>query len=239
MNTPLRTARVPALEAIPGLVHGFEQPAGIGGESRDDSRRRVAAALAPQGRLLLLRQVHGAAVRTAPWDDEFPEGDAAVGGAPGLLLGIETADCLPVLLVDPRRRLVAAVHAGWRGTVAGVARAAVQALSARGSRPGDLIAALGPAIGVCCYEVGDELRPPFDAAFGATSASFFVRGPRGRAHLDVRAANVVQLAGAGLLPERLHHVADCTRCRADLYPSYRRDGAGAGRLLSFIGWQRP
>lgn len=232
----LRAATVAAFEALPGLVHGFEQPGGGRGESRDESRSRVGMALRPYGRLLLLRQVHGATVRAAPWADERPEGDASVCAAPGFLLGIETADCLPLLLVDPRRRAVAAVHAGWRGTVAGVARAAVDDLVAGGSRRGDLAVALGPAIGACCYEVGEELRAPFEAAFGEASAAFFVPGPRGRAHLDVRAANALQLERAGLRPERLHHVRDCTRCRADLYPSYRRDGAGAGRMISFIGF---
>lgn len=103
----LRVTRVPELERIPGLVHGFEQrllPSG--GESPDETRTRVRRALEPQGRLLLLKQVHGATVRVAPWQGR-PEGDAAMAEAPGLLLGIESADCLPVLLVDPlapRRR---------------------------------------------------------------------------------------------------------------------------------------
>ena len=111
---------VPALEALPGLVHGFEQRLGHEGwESREEGRLRVAAALASAGRLLVLSQVHGAAVHEAPWEGR-PEGDAAVARAAGSILGIETADCLPVLLVDPRRRAVAVAHAGWRGTAAGV-----------------------------------------------------------------------------------------------------------------------
>jgi polyphenol oxidase len=230
----LRTATLPALAAIPGLVHGFERrPSGDGEETGDESRARVKAALRDSGRLLLLKQVHGATVVEAPWDG-MPEADAAVAAAPGFLLGIQTADCLPVLLVDPRRRLVAAAHAGWRGTVAGVASAAVEALAARGSRPEDLVAGLGPGIGPCCYEVGDEVR----AAFGHARAAFFRPGPNGRLHLDVRAANARQLVEAGLRPEALHHVADCTRCRADLYHSYRRQGKAAGRMISFVGFAR-
>jgi hypothetical protein len=230
----LRTATVAALTAVPGLVHGFEQRAPADGrETAGESRARVARALAGSGRLLLLRQVHGAAVVEAPWE-ESPPGDAAVAAAPGWLLGVQTADCLPVLLVDPRRRLVGAVHAGWRGTAAGIASRAVEALVARGSRPEGLVAALGPAIGACCYEVGEELRE----AFGPSRAAFFRPGPRGRAHLDLRAANERQLLDAGLLPGALHHVADCTRCRADLYHSYRRDGRGAGRLISFVGFRK-
>ena len=227
------------LASIPGLVHGFEQRQGHAGrETRGASRRRVTVALADTGRLLLMKQVHGATVRHAPWDGARPEGDAAVTTRYGVLLGIETADCLPVLLVDPWRVTVAAAHAGWRGTVAGVARAVVEVLTAAGSRADDILAVLGPSIGPCCYEVGDELRPAFAAAFGDDADGFFHRGPRGRAHLDLRAANVCQLERAGLPSENIHHVADCTHCRPDLYHSYRRDGPGSGRMLSFVGWRR-
>jgi hypothetical protein len=229
----LRTATVPALSAVPGLVHGFEQRApSDGAETADEARARVARALEASGRLLLLSQVHGAEVVEAPWEAR-PNADAAVARASGWLLGIQTADCLPVLLVDPERHLVAAAHAGWRGTAAGVASRAVEALVARGSRREDLVAALGPAVGACCYEVGEELRE----AFGPSGAKFFRPGPRGRPHLDVRAANVRQLLDSGLRPEAVHHVTDCTRCRADLYPSYRRDGRAAGRMISFVGFR--
>ena len=229
----LRAATVPALSALPGLVHGFEQRAsGDGAETADESRARVTRALEGSGRLLLLRQLHGSAVVEAPWEGR-PQADAAVASAPGWLLGIQTADCLPVLLVDPGRRLVAAAHAGWRGTAAGVASRAVEALLRRGSRPEDLVAALGPCVGACCYEVGEELR----GAFGPSGAAFFRPGPGGRPHLDVRAANARQLLDAGLRPEALHHVADCTRCRAELYHSYRRDGRAAGRMISFVGFR--
>ena len=235
MTGTLRAATVPALDAVPGLVHGFEQRLGPAGwEGRAAGRARVAAALADHGRLHLLKQVHGTVVVAAPWEGR-PEGDAAVADRPGLLLGIETADCLPVLLVDPVRRLVAAAHAGWRGTAAGVARAAVDALVARGSNPTDLVAALGPSIGVCCYEVGPELVP----AFGPGGEAFFRPGPRGRLHLDVRAANAAQLRAAGVPDARIHLVSDCTYCRADLYHSYRREGRDAGRMISYVGWSAP
>ncbi len=237
MTNSMRALRVPALDAIPRLVHGFEQPGDARGVTRAQGRLRAATALRPWGRLLVMTQVHGARVQGAPWkEDTCPEGDAAVCSASGWILGIETADCLPVLVVDPRRRVGAAAHAGWRGTLAGVTGAAVAALIADGSRPEHLLAALGPCIGSCCYEVGDELRATFDAALGPAAAGFFRTGPRGRAHLDLRAANLAQLEHCGLAPTHLHTVTDCTRCRADLYPSYRRDGKGAGRMLSFVGW---
>lgn len=228
----LRTVSLPALEAIPGLVHGFEQRSQPNGaETRDGTRERVRQALESFGRLHLVRQVHGTKVASAPFEG-CPEADAATAAAPGVLLGIETADCIPLLLVDPEQRVAAAAHAGWRGTAQGVAGAAVRALRALGSRPEGLLAALGPGIGLCCYEVGDELRE----AFGALADAVFRPGPRGRPHLDVRAANVQQLLDAGLRAERLHHVRDCTACAPELYHSHRRDGPGAGRMISFVGF---
>lgn len=229
----LRFATVPALASLPGLVHGFEQRPVFGpSESREATRARTEEALEGAGELFLMRQIHGVEVRQPPWARP-PEGDAAVAVEPGQLLGIETADCLPVLLVDPRQRAVAAAHAGWRGTVGGVAAAAVRALVARGSRAADLLAATGPSIGPCCYEVGEELRE----AFGTSGAAFFRPGPRGRPHLDVRAANVRQLQQAGVSPDRIVHVDDCTACHPDRYYSYRRDGAGTGRMISFVGYR--
>ncbi len=223
---------VPAFAAIPGLVHGFGRRAERA-ETRDETRSRVARTLEPAGSLFLLKQVHGTRVVAAPWDGT-PEADAAVAEEPGLLLGIKTADCLPILLVDPRRRAVAAAHAGWRGTAAGVALRAVEALVARGSRASDLLAALGPAIGSCCYEVGEELRDVF-----AEEAEHVLRpGPRGRPHLDLREANTRQLLRAGLAGLSLFQLAECTRCHADRYHSYRRDGPGAGRMISFVGFAR-
>ena len=223
-------ALVPAFDAVPGLVHGFGQRVGPDIEKREATRTRMARSLSPAGRLYLLKQVHGRAVQRAPWAG-VPEGDAALAAAPGDILGIETADCLPLLLVDPRRRVVAAAHAGWRGTAAGVSGAAVAELVADGSRPGDLLAALGPSIGPCCYEVGEELRAEFPGG-----DKFFTRASNGRSHLDVRQANATQLEAAGVDPKHLHTVDHCTRCRADLYYSYRREGAQGGRMVSFIGF---
>ncbi len=227
----LPVALVPAFDAVPGLVHGFGQRVGPETEGREETRARMTTALRHAGHLHLLRQVHGRTVQRAPWAG-LPDGDAAVADAPGLLLGIETADCLPVLIVDPQRQAVAAAHAGWRGTVAGVAAAAVVELVAGGSRAEDLLAAFGPAIGPCCYEVGEELRVAFPGG-----DAFFTRAPSGRSHLDVRQANLAQLETAGLDPKHIHSVEHCTRCRPDLYYSYRRDGARGGRMVSFIGFR--
>jgi YfiH family protein len=230
----LRLATVPELSALPGLVHGFERRRDPGArEGRDATRSRVRKALGKTGRLLLMRQVHGTVVRHAPWEGT-PEGDAAVADGPGLVLGVATADCLPILLVDAARRAVAAAHAGWRGTAGGVVARAVETLLAGGSRPDDIVVAIGPGIGPCCYEVGEELREAF-----VEGDAFFRPGPRGRPHLDVRAASVRQLREAGVRPDRIHHVDECTSCRPSLYYSYRRDGPGTGRMISFIGWSLP
>ena len=230
----LEPATVASLTAVPGLVHGFGRRSPTAApETRDQTRTRVATALQPQGVLWLLRQVHGDTVVEPPWPAP-PAADAAVSTRAGELLGVETADCLPVLLVDPVRRAAAAVHAGWRGSAAQVVARAVQALVVRGSRPRDLLAALGPAIGPCCYEVGDELRP----AFGAEAAHVFLPGPNGRPRLDLAAANRRQLLAAGLRPPAITHLDECTRCRPELYHSYRREGRGSGRMISYVGFSR-
>jgi YfiH family protein len=232
MKDALKTASVPSFQKIPGLVHGFERRIGPPGwETREASRARVRATLEDYGRLLFLRQVHGNRIATAPWP-EPPEADGGISGEEGVLLAIETADCLPIFLVDPRRRMAAAVHAGWRGTAHGVVARAVQALNERGSRAEDIRAALGPAIGPCCYEVGDEVR----GAFGEDASACFSPGPHGKLHFDLRRANRLQLLAEGLSPGAIHDVPDCTFCHADLYHSYRRDGAGSGRMVNFLGY---
>jgi YfiH family protein len=228
----LRVATVTALDRLPGLVHGFEQRRGDGPvETRLEAHARVGGALEHAGRLHLMKQVHGARVVQAPFVGA-PEADAAVTREPGVLLGIQTADCLPVLLVLPHRRAVAVAHAGWRGTAAGVVRNALGVLLAGGGQPTDVVAALGPGIGPCCYEVGGDVRD----AFGPDADPLFRPGPRGRPHLDLRAANVQHLLDAGVPRHRIHHVDDCTSCRKDLYFSYRRDGPGTGRMISFVGF---
>lgn len=233
-TSSLRVARVPALDTIPGLVHGFEQRLpGQPPESRQESRARVSRELAEVGTPLFLTQVHGVAVAEAPWEGS-PEADAAICEQAGYLLAIETADCLPLLLVDPVGRRLAAAHAGWRGSAASIAGRTVAALVARGSRPADLIAALGPAIGACCYEVGPEVRE----AFG-DDAPFVARPGAGqRWQLDLRAASERQLLRSGIPHQRILHLDHCTRCRAGDYHSYRRDGKRAGRMISFVGFAR-
>jgi YfiH family protein len=220
----------PMLANIPGLVHGFGQRlAGTRAMAREAAQETFRMA----GDVFFLRQVHGGAVVPAPWT-EPPDADASLTEHAGELLAIETADCLPVLIVDASNLRVAAAHAGWRGTVAQVARHAVEALVARGSKPGELLVALGPSIGPCCYEVGADV----EEAFGPGGSRFLERRPSGRSHLDVAEANRTQLEQAGVLPSHIDKVNLCTRCREDLFFSYRRDGAYAGRMISVVGFSR-
>ena len=218
------------LLGVSGLAHGFGQR--VAGP-RERAREVAGNFFMDSGEVCFLKQVHGCAVATPPWT-EPPEADAAVTRDPGTLLAIETADCLPILIVDPLKRLVAAAHAGWRGTVAGVAREIVRALVEWGSSPPRLLAALGPAIGPCCYEVGSDV----EEAFGPAGSMFFVPGTAGRKHLDLVGANRAQLQEAGLAPANIDGLDFCTRCREDLFFSYRRDGKSAGRMISVVGYSK-
>jgi YfiH family protein len=187
-------------------------------------------------------------------------GDAAITQLPGVLLSVQVADCVPILLADTRRRVVAAVHAGWRGTLARIAAKTLGRMQQEfGTRPQDVVAALGPAIGRCCYQVGPEVAQQFGAQFPAAADWFdgpFARLAEGedqnwlpwltmmppghlpepeRVHLDLRAANRFQLLEAGVPAKHIAVSTLCTYCRADLFFSYRREGAGTGRLLALIG----
>ena len=201
--------RVPALDALPWLVHGFG--------ARDAEIPALFANLAT------LKQIHSSTcIAGEGRSGILGEGDALVENTPGAVIAVKTADCIPVLLVDERRRAVAAVHAGWRGTVAQIVRRAVDSLHERfGAHPADLHAAVGPGIGRCCYEVGPEVAAHF--------------GEQGRAHIDLPAANRAQLLEAGLSPGRIYVANLCTQCLPAEFHSFRRDKEAAGRLHSFVG----
>ena len=201
--------RVTELDSLPWLVHGFGT--------------RLARVSVLYGNLATLRQVHSATcVAAAGRGGVLGEGDALLENTPGSVVAVKTADCLPILLVDARHGAVAAVHAGWRGTVAGIAQRAVEAMGAQfGTAPGDLHAAIGPGIGKCCYEVGPEVAAQF--------------GQQGRAHVDLAEANGRQLRDAGVTAERIYASNVCTMCRAEEFHSFRRDKEAAGRLYSFAG----
>jgi YfiH family protein len=163
--------------------------------------------------------------------EPFPEADIAVTDDPSLALSVRTADCVPILLADKRSRAVAAVHAGWKGTAAGAASLAVSALASRfGADPADMVAAVGPSIGACCYEVGSDLAEHFAAH--ADAARWF--SDAAKPHLDLWRANRDQLERAGVPTAQIHVSALCTFDHPAWFHSYRRDGARAGRLVAAI-----
>jgi YfiH family protein len=203
--------RVSELDSLPWLIHGF-------GTRQSDVPTRFA-------NLATLQQIHSAdCVAAEGRYGVLGPGDALLEDRAGSVVAIRTADCMPILLVDERHRAVAAVHAGWRGTVAQIAASAVAAMHGRfGTEPRDLHAAIGPGIGKCCYEVGPEVAAQF--------------GGQGRAHISLTEANRSQLLSMGVTPERIYASNLCTLCLAEEFHSFRRDGAAAGRLYSFAGIQ--
>jgi polyphenol oxidase len=272
----LRVLQVPALAKLPWLVHGFSTR--VGGVSKLDgkrvlnlgftewdarenvkeNRRRLQTAIGAQDlKLISLLQFHSDAILhfdSAP--TEPSRGDAAVSKNPGLLLAVQTADCVPILLVDPKNRAVAAVHAGWRGTLARIVQKAIGRMQMQfASKAADLLAAIGPAIGGCCYEVGTEVAAAFSGQF-PNAAEFFDelltgdepnplqwlnrmppghQPPARKVLLDLPKANRAQLKAVGV-PAANIFVSDlCTGCRRDLLFSYRKEGAESGRMMAVIG----
>jgi YfiH family protein len=205
--------RASELDALPWLIHGF-------GTRQSDIPAWFE-------NLATVKQIHSATVVNAEGRcGILGEGDALLEDRPGAIIAVKTADCMPILLADERHRAIAAVHAGWRGTVARIVVAAVDGMRARfGTAPGDLHAAIGPGIGKCCYQVGPEVAAQF--------------GERGRAHISLRDANRAQLLTAGVTPERIYASNLCTMCLAGEFHSFRRDGEAAGRLYSFAGIRAP
>ncbi|HSP19154.1 MAG TPA: peptidoglycan editing factor PgeF [Myxococcaceae bacterium] len=205
-------------------------PAANAGADVHENRARLARAVGlPSDRLVLAEQVHGAAVvRASP--GTVPEADALWTDAPDAWIGIRTADCVPLLLCSDDGLRVAAVHSGWRGTAARIAGAAVAELGRAGTRAGRLHAAIGPAIGVCCYEVSDDLAHRFAEAFGAEVA----RRDGERPHLDLRLAVRRTLIAAGVPEAHIEDVPGCNACDGVRFFSHRRDRGGTGRHLAFI-----
>ena len=251
----LKAAAIPA-----PFAHGFSTRQGgtseppfdalnLGGKWGDDAatvqenRRRFLRAAGVGVPCYVTRQVHGATVaRVRSGDNPAAvariEADALITDVPGVTLGVFVADCIPALVADPRTGAVAAIHAGWRGTVAGVLPAAVGALvRVFGSRPADLRVALGPAIGPCCFEVGAEVVHAVRGLLGADADPVVLPSPRGAAdkwHVDLKATNRVLLERAGVDPEGIESGPECTHCDGTRFFSYRRDGSATGQLMGVI-----
>jgi YfiH family protein len=189
---------------------------------------------APPG-TLRPKQVHGRAVaRVRDGAERLGEADAVVCSAPGVAVAVVTADCVPILLAAPGARVVAAVHAGWRGLAAGVVEAALLELAAAGARPGELVAAVGPHVGACCYEVDEPVLGPLRARFGAGLDAAVSATRSGHARLDLGALVRADLLRA-LAPEAVGAFPGaCTHCDAQRFESHRRDGARAGRMAHWV-----
>ncbi len=226
-----------------GVSAGFTTGTNRGREAAPRLARALAAALgAPSARVALARQVHGRGVlvvesAAARSDDSLVgTGDALMTREAGILLGIQSADCVPILLADTEGPWITAVHAGWRGTAARILDAVLDRLEREGVPPSRLAAAIGPCISRDRYEVGPEVaaevaRTHADVAVPPGSVT---PGRGDRAHLDVAAFNRALLVRRGVGPVRILDAALCTASRPDLFPSYRRDGKGAGRIVTGI-----
>lgn len=230
-----------------------------------ENRRRFLKALVEDSSssMVTLRQIHSSLTRRVGAADAGDEarwkGDGMMTSEPGVLLAIQTADCIPVLIADRKRRAVAAFHAGWRGTLKRIVEDGVGRMRLEfGSRPGDLVAAIGPGIGQCCYAVGEEVRSEFLSQFAYANELFrdvydsdpvkekypllflTARAP-GHSnigpslHLDLAEANRRQLLDAGLKPEAISVTGECTSCLHHRYFSYRASHGFTGRMLSVIG----
>lgn len=258
-----RILRSPLLEAVPGLVHGFSTRAsGNLAHSPAAQRRFARVVYGGEAELTQLRQIHSALV----WRDPKPgtAGDAAFSRKRGHVLAIRTADCLPILIADTRTLAFAAIHAGWRGTLARIAEKAVGELRAAfGTDPAHLRAAIGPGIRACCYEVGEEVVQAFQARFDYAAALvhdveddplrtrypmlFLTGAPPGHPYdprwnpqhprrLDLADANRRQLIAAGVPAAAIDVLPYCTACHPELFFSHRR--GERARMLSAIG-RRP
>ncbi len=232
-----------SLGGIHGFVAGFTRgPLAARSLDPDVAGRTLAEALgAPDAEVVQMNQVHGAVTLT--FEEPARErrsgilgtGDAVLTCQPNALLAVASADCVPVVLADPVTGWIAAVHAGWRGTVARVLDAALDALAARGVGPENLHAALGPSVSLDRYEVGPEVVAALRNAYrGVLVPAEAVRGGRGdRAFVDVAAFNAATLRARGVREDRTTASGLCTASTPDL-PSWRRDGPRTGRILTGI-----
>lgn len=238
----------------------FLREVGAAGRKHGGSKKTLRNGAASLWPLVTLRQIHSDVIRSA---DSIPEeslsGDGLITATPGLLLGIQTADCLPVILVDARRHVIGVFHAGWRGTVQRIVEKGVGEMHRLfGSNPRDIKAAIGPGIQGCCYEVGEEVRIKFESQFGYGAKLFrevkdsdpvrekypllFLTArapghgelPR-KIFLDLVEANRRQLLAAGVPAKSIETSPLCTNCHPELLFSYRGEKGKTGRMLAVAG----
>jgi len=234
---PMSVLRLPSFSSIPQLSCVL-----VG---RADNPRPDPVTLlpllghGPTPRLASLRQIHSdrCLIVTEPMlsrvdgRTEVGEGDAMVTSLARVALGIATADCLPLVAVDPAVGVLGVVHAGWRGTVAGVLRRALEAMCEQlGARPERILVGAGPGAGVCCYRVGSDVVAQYLRAFPDRASELFRRDDAGDPYLDLVAANRIQALNAGVPARQFEALGLCTICHPRLCHSYRRDGPAAGRM---------
>lgn len=256
-----RPRLVPGLQAADfnlGFVDSFPRDAVE--RNRANFIRAVDARRHAEWTLVQMRQIHSDLIHVLRAAPEHPlKGDGLVTGVPGLLLAAKTADCVPVLIADPRRRVVGAFHAGWRGTAKRMVEKGVGVMRRDfGSDPADLRAAIGPCIRACCYEVGEEVHEAFRSQFAYGDELFVenfdvdpvrqkypnlflnARAP-GHAeisrqiHLDLVAANRRQLLHAGVRERNIDVVGECTACHTGIFFSHRKERGNTGRMMAVIG----
>jgi polyphenol oxidase len=248
--------KVPQWEDYKGLLHGFMGRSGgkslvpyaglntsyrVGDDPKVVSQNVCDLKLAAgihDGRIVTMRQVHGDQIVEVKDKKlkEAGEADGMVTGESDIFLAVLTADCVPLLFVAPKQRLAAAVHAGWRGTLAGIAEKAVQRFKTDYQvEAADLQVALGPSIGSCCYEVKEDVSGPLMRKWGRlTTPSIFIRDSK--TYVDLRRLNRDILRAGGVPGSQLFQVGPCTSCAAADFFSYRRAGGETGRQMSLIGW---
>jgi hypothetical protein len=193
------------------------------------NRQRFLAALdvVPE-ELAIPRQVHSNVVKVADKPGSYVECDALITAERRVFLSVSVADCVPIFLFDPREQVVAAIHAGWRGTAAGIVERCLEMLQTTfSSKPSNLLAFVGPAAGSCCYVVGEDVAERFAPAF--------VHRANGLRYVDLKAANVAQLQSVGVPPEAIEVSPLCTITESRLLHSFRRDRQKSGRMMGIIG----
>ncbi len=247
-------------EAAGGVAHGFSTRLGgvstgvyesldLGSTRGDDPahvrenyRRFFSAIGGDVGRVALANQVHGDTVRTVTaadvkrdlFDPEPYEADGLVTDVPGVALVVFAADCLPILFYDPERRVIAAVHAGWRGTASGIVERAVEKMAFYGCDPAHILAAVGPGISRCCFETHEDVPNAMTAALGVQATPYIDPVENGKFRVDLKGLNALRLRRAGLLPEHIAVSGDCTMCLPEKYWSHRATGGVRGSQAAAV-----